>query len=190
MFAVVLLLSSFLSATYRSTHRRSSIKKYFLKNFPKFSRKTHVLIFRSAISLKIYFNKGASLQILQSFWEHILWRTSSNGCFCILSKNIFRTLSDMMSLFTKIVNGFQALFSIFLTLSRSLLLPDIFYLFLWLTKYKINLVARICELQHILYLKYGNVIKSAQNGVAAFNYFLLLKFYWFINKVISVMLCL
>lgn len=83
----------------------------------------------------------------------------------------------MMSLFTKIVNGFQALFSIFLTLSRSLLLPDIFYLFLWLTKYKINLVARICELQHILYLKYGNVIKSAQNGVAAFNYFLLLKFY-------------
>ena len=89
-----------------------------------------------------------------------------------------------------LVNGFQALFSIFLTLSRSLLLPDIFYLFLWLTKYKINLVARICELQHILYLKYGNVIKSAQNGVAAFNYFLLLKFYWFINKVISVMLCL
>ena len=59
----------------RSSHRRCSIKKLFLKISQFFTGNT-------CVGISFYFKILQDFyEVLQFYEEHLLWRTSTNGCF-------------------------------------------------------------------------------------------------------------
>ena len=67
---------------FRSTRRRCFMKKAVPKYFAIFTGKLQACNFIK----KRDSNTDVFLSILRNFWEHLFWRTFTNGYFCFLKK--------------------------------------------------------------------------------------------------------
>ena len=77
--AIMRVFQSFIRR-YRSSHRRCSIKKAILKNFPNSTESTFVGVSFSIklLAFRLVLKRNSNTGV---FYEHLFWRTSANDCF-------------------------------------------------------------------------------------------------------------
>ena len=91
----------------RNSHCQMFFKIGALKNFAAFTGKHRfwsvswmkLLAWRSVNILKRDSNTGVFLWILRNFYGHLFWRTSANGCFCLI-RNYLTLIYNMIYQFS------------------------------------------------------------------------------------------
>ena len=92
------LASCYLSR-YRSSHRRCSMKKGVLVNFPTKFTGNHLCqsLFFNKVDLQLYYKRDSGIRaflwILQNFQEHFFYRTPLDGCFQCFCKRKLLSLN-------------------------------------------------------------------------------------------------
>ena len=85
---------------FQNSYQMCSIKKLFLKISQHSLENTcigvsfyKVAVLRTATLLNIDSSTGAFQRILRNFWDHSLWKTSANGCFCCFEVVFIKMIS-------------------------------------------------------------------------------------------------
>ena len=86
--------------TQNRSHGRGSIKKAVLKMFCNIYRKKSVLESHLIKFINLYKKKSSRRMFSWEYFETLCWKTSANGCFCVIFCFIYYNFSNSYKIIT------------------------------------------------------------------------------------------